>query len=461
MKPIQLYNTRSRITETFKPIHPPKVTLYHCGPTVYNYAHIGNMRAYVFADTLRRMLEWNGFETLQIINITDVGHLVSDGDEGEDKMEIGAKREGVGIEDIIARYTNAFFEDLDALNIKRAHHFPRATHHIAEQIALILDLESKGFTYKTSDGVYFDTAKFPRYGEFAHIDIAGLSAGERVDIGEKHNATDFALWKFHSGEGTRAQEWDSPWGKGFPGWHIECSAMAMKYLGPTLDIHTGGVDHIQIHHTNEIAQSECSTGKPFAHYWMHAAFMNVDNQKMSKSLGNTYRVKELATHGITPLGYRYWLLTSHYRTQANFTFDAVSGAQRAYDRLRKEIATLPLGNREPNQQALDRATEYINSDLNTSRVIALIHDLMIDTTVHTTEIRATIGAIDQLLGLKLLEWKEEKVHTTSAIDLILKKRADARAAKDWAAADKYRDELLNIHGLIVKDTAVGQELHKV
>lgn len=459
MTPIQLYNTKSRITEAFKPLHTPKVTLYHCGPTVYNYAHIGNMRAYVFADTLRRMLEWNNLEPLQVINITDVGHLVSDADEGEDKIEIGAKREGLAIEDIITRYTNAFLEDLDALNIKRAHYFPRASRHIGEQIALILDLESKGFTYKTSDGVYFDTAKFPRYGEFAHLDIAGLSAGERVELGEKRNTTDFALWKFHSGEGTRAQEWESPWGKGFPGWHIECSAMAMKYLGATLDIHTGGVDHIQIHHTNEIAQSECSTGKPFARFWMHTAFMNVDNQKMSKSLGNTYRVSDLASHGITPLGYRYWLLTSHYRTQANFTFEAASGAQRAYDRLRKEIATLPLGNREPNLKALERATGYINNDLNTSRVIALIHELMIDTTVHTTEIRATIGAIDNLLGLKLLEWKEEKVHTSHEVDQLLKLRNDARLAKDWKLSDAYRDKLLKDHGVIVKDTADGQQIH--
>jgi cysteinyl-tRNA synthetase len=460
MQHIQLYNTKTRNLETLKPIHPPKVTLYHCGPTVYNYAHIGNMRAYVFADTLRRMLEWNKLETLQVINITDVGHLASDADEGEDKMEIGAKREGVAIEEIIARYTNAFLADLDILNIKRAHHFPRATHHIGEQIALILNLESKGFTYKTSDGVYFDTAKFPRYGEFARLDIAGLSAGERVDVGEKRNPTDFALWKFHTGEGARAQEWDSPWGRGFPGWHIECSAMAMKYLGATLDIHTGGADHIQIHHTNEIAQSECSTGKPFAHIWMHAAFMNVDNQKMSKSLGNTYRVEELASHGISPLGYRYWLLTSHYRTQANFTFEAVSGAQRAYDRLRKEIASLPTGNNVPNAKALERATEYINNDLNTSRVIALIHDLLIDTTVHSTELRATIGAIDQLLGLKLLEWKEEKVEKSNEVDHLLALRKTARDSKDWATADKLRDELLTKHGIVVKDTAQGQELFK-
>lgn len=460
MQQIQLYNTKSRTTEQLKPIHPPKVTLYHCGPTVYNYAHIGNMRAYVFADTLRRMLEWNGLETLQIINITDVGHLVSDGDEGEDKMELGAKREGIAIEDIIARYTNAFMADLDALNIKHAHHFPRATQHIAEQIALILDLESKGYTYKTSDGVYFDTAKFPRYGEFAHLDIAGLSAGERVELGEKRNPTDFALWKFHGGTGSRAQEWDAPWGRGFPGWHIECSAMAMKYLGQTLDIHTGGVDHIPVHHTNEIAQSECSTGKPFANIWMHAAFMNVDNQKMSKSLGNTYRVGDLASHGISPLGYRYWLLTSHYRTQANFTFEAVLGAQRAYDRLRKEIASLPEGNNSPNLKALERATLYINNDLNTSRVIALIHDLMIDTTVHSTEIKSTIRAIDGLLGLKLLEWKEEKIQTSNEVDHLLAERKRARDSKDWATADKLRDELLTRHGIIVKDTAQGQELFK-
>ncbi len=460
MPPIQLYNTRSRSLETFVPLHAPNVTLYHCGPTVYGYAHIGNMRAYVFADTLRRMLEWNGFKTTQVINITDVGHLVSDGDEGEDKIDVGAKREGISIEEVITRYTNAFLSDIDSLNIKRAHYFPRASKHIAEQIALIADLESKGYTYKTSDGVYFDTAKFSHYGDFAHIDVSGLSGGERVELGEKRSITDFALWKFHSGQGIRAQEWDSPWGRGFPGWHIECSAMAMKYLGQTLDIHTGGVDHIPVHHTNEIAQSECSTGKTFARFWMHTAFMNVDGQKMSKSLGNTYRVGELSAHGISPMGYRYWLLTSHYRTQANFTFDAVLGAQKAYDRLRKEIATLPAGNHTPNEQALLRAAKLINNDLNTSRVIALIHDLLIDTTVHATELRATIGAIDRLLGLELLSWKEERIVASKDVELLLEKRLQARNAKDWAESDRIRNELLSAHNILVKDTPSGQEISR-
>lgn len=459
MTEIQLYDTKTRKLLPFSPLHPPKVTLYHCGPTVYNYPHIGNMRAYVFSDTLRRMLEWHGFSVDQVVNITDVGHLVSDGDDGEDKMAVGAKREGVAIEEIIQRYTKAFMDDLSALNIEPAHHFPRATEHIPEQIALIKSLEAKGFTYLTSDGVYFDTAKFPRYAEFAHLDLKGLSAGERVELGEKRNPTDFALWKFFTGTGSRLQEWDSPWGRGFPGWHVECSAMSMKYLGETLDIHTGGVDHIPVHHTNEIAQSECATGHPFARYWMHVAFMNVDNQKMSKSLGNTYRIEELAPHGISPLGFRYWLLTSHYRTQANFTFDSVLGAQRAYDRLRKEISMYPRAQHEPDQRAIARASEYIDADLNTAKVIALIHELLVDTTIPTAALRPTIEAIDKLLGLKLCEWKEAAIEITPEANELLTRRKTARIEKNWVLSDQLRDELA-AKGYVVKDTAAGQELTK-
>lgn len=458
MQDIHLYNTKTRTIETFRPLKEGHVSLYHCGPTVYNFAHIGNMRAYVFADTLRRMLEWNGFLVNQVINITDVGHLVSDADEGEDKMVLGVKREGVSVEDIIKRYSNAFYDDLKLLNIKPAHHFPRATEHIPEQIALIKKLEEQGYTYITADGVYFDTSKFPHYADFAHLDIKGLSAGERINIGDKHNYTDFALWKFYTGEGERLQEWDSPWGKGFPGWHIECSAMSMKYLGETLDIHTGGIDHIPVHHTNEIAQSECATGHTFANYWMHVAFMNVDNQKMSKSLGNTYRITELAQFGVSPLGYRYWLLTSNYRTQANFTKQAAFAAQASYDRLRKEIARLPQNSDElPDQGILDTATQYINNDLGTAKVIALIHEVLASNATKDARMRNTIIKIDELLGLDLGGWSEEKVEILEEISALLHARATARAEKNWKESDRIRDELL-AKGYIVKDTPAGQEL---
>jgi cysteinyl-tRNA synthetase len=265
---VRLYNTATRNLEDFAPLDPPTVTMYTCGPTVYNYAHIGNLRAYVFADVLRRTLELNGYNVRQIMNITDVGHLVSDDDEGEDKMEVGAQREGKRAKDIAAEYTQAFMDDLSLLNIKGAEAYPRATEHIPEQIALIKELEAKGFTYIISDGVYFDTAKFPDYGKMARLDIAGQREGARVEANtDKRNSTDFALWKFSPKDGEkREQEWESPWGIGFPGWHIECSAMSMKYLGETLDIHTGGVDHIPVHHTNEIAQSEAATGKQFVRF---------------------------------------------------------------------------------------------------------------------------------------------------------------------------------------------------
>lgn len=461
MSDIKLYNTKSRKIEIFKPLIEGKASLYHCGPTVYNYAHIGNMRAYVFADTIRRMLEWNGYEVKQVINITDVGHLVSDGDEGEDKMSVGAKREGLNVEDIIDMYSKAFYKDLDLLNIERAQYYPRATKHIDEQITLISKLEELGYTYKTSDGVYFDTSKFDRYAEFAKLDIKGLQGGERVDLGEKRNKTDFALWKTYSGDGERLQEWDSPWGMGFPGWHIECSAMSMKYLGETIDIHTGGVDHINIHHTNEIAQSECATGHDFANYWMHCAFMNVDNQKMSKSLGNAYLVEELnSKFGISPLGYRYWLLTSHYRTQTNFTVEAVRGSMLAYNRLLKDIASLPVANNSDAYNSIIlKADEYINSDLNTARVIALIHETLSDSTLDKGLVRNTINKIDKILGLKLLDYKCDEIDIQDDIKALLEDRLKARESKEWATSDRIRDELLML-GFIVKDTENGQEITK-
>lgn len=470
MSDIKLYNTKSRELEVFLPITAGKVSLYHCGPTVYNYPHIGNMRAYVFADTLRRMLEWNGYEVKQVINITDVGHLVSDGDEGEDKMSVGAKREGLDVEDIIKKYSDAFYDDLKLLNINtKGTSFPRATKHIESQVQLISDLESKGYVYTTTDGVYFDTSKFARYADFAKIDIKGLSAGERIDIGEKRNKTDFALWKISSKEGERLQEWDSPWGKGFPGWHIECSAMSKEILGETIDIHTGGVDHIPVHHTNEIAQSECASGKPFVHYWMHCAFMNVDNQKMSKSLGNIYRIRELQEKfGISPTGYRYWLLTSHYRTQTNFTAEAVKAAEVGLTRLKSKIVLLKVKHENEgatiNQSAIEKATEYINDDLNSSKVIALLFDIASDSSeVAENEKYLTILKIDELLGLGLSTFTdtgfEAIVPSSFEYSKLIEDRRIARESKNWAESDRIRDELSEL-GYIVKDTDKGQEITK-
>jgi cysteinyl-tRNA synthetase len=471
--PFRIYNTRSRSLEEFSPLVPGKVAMYNCGPTVYNYAHIGNLRAFVFADILRRSLEWNGYAVQQVINITDVGHLVSDGDDGEDKMVVGATREGKSIEEIIAQYSNAFYDDLAALNVLAAANrgqetsFPRATHHIDEQIALIDQLHEKGYTYTTSDGIYFDTSKFPSYADFAHLDVAGMQAGARVLVGEKKHPTDFALWKFSPTDGVqREQEWDSPLGidrKGFPGWHLECSAMAMKYLGETIDIHTGGIDHIPVHHTNEIAQSECATGKTFARYWMHSAFMNVDGQKMSKSLGNTYTLKDLAAHGVSPLAFRYWLLTAHYRTQVNFTWEALDGARNSLIRLENFVAGLGNDIGIPDQTYLSAFQSTISDDLNTANGIAQIWNLMKDESVLTSNKKATLLEMDKCLGLDLSRVKTSDTLLSDAPDEVheaFRLRNEARLRKDFAESDRLRDEIARL-GYNVKDTSDGQVLSKL
>jgi cysteinyl-tRNA synthetase len=333
--PLRLFNSLTRELETFSPIHPGEARVYSCGPTVYNYPHIGNMRAYVFADVLGRTLSWKGYQLTHVINITDVGHLTGDTDDGDDKLEVAAKKEGLDAWAVAKRYTDAFFQHAALLNIKRPKIICKATDFIKEQIAMVQELESKGFTYRTDDGIYFDTAKFPKYPDFARLDVKGLQEGHRVDAADKRAKTDFALWKFSNPKEKRQMEWSSPWGTGFPGWHIECSAMAMKFLGPQFDIHTGGVDHIPIHHTNEIAQSECATGlAPFVKYWMHGEFLIIEgDEKMSKSLGNTLTVGTLEEKGFPPLGYRVLILQSHYRKQLRFSYENLVGAVKAYERL--------------------------------------------------------------------------------------------------------------------------------
>ncbi len=466
---LRLYNTATRTLEDFIPQNPPTVTMYNCGPTVYNYAHIGNLRAYVFADVLRRTLEQNGYQVNQIINITDVGHLISDADEGEDKMVIGATREGKSVEEIITKYTDAFYADLEALSIEAAQdkglesHFPRATHHISEQIALINTLDEEGYTYTTSDGIYFDTSKFPRYPNFAKLDIKGMQAGMRVDMGEKKHVTDFALWKFSPSDGViREQEWNSPLGiirKGFPGWHIECSAMAMKYLGETIDIHTGGVDHIPVHHTNEIAQSECATGKPFARYWMHSAFMNVDGQKMSKSLGNTFTLANLREHGISPEAFRYWLLTASYRTQVNFTWEAVKGAQQGLSKLTKIISSSPEST-DIDQDNLEKFKAILNNDLDTPNAVAFLQEY----TKHNKEsrnVRQTAIEMCNILGIDVLFRRPiDNFLFPEFVQSLMSDRKQARDTRNWAESDRLRDEIKRL-GYEVKDTPEGQKLEHI
>lgn len=464
---LQVFNTLSRKKEDFIPLLEGSVGMYHCGPTVYHYAHIGNLRAYVFADTLRRFFEHRKVTIKQVINITDVGHLVTDADEGEDKMEKGARREGKSAHEIALFYEQAFMEDLKALNIHtEGTLFPRASEHIDEQLALIKILEEKGVTYTTSDGIYFDTSKIADYGKLAPHNASGIKEGARVEQNtEKRNPTDFALWKFSKLEEKREQEWKSPWGIGYPGWHLECSAMSMKYLGETFDIHTGGIDHIQIHHTNEIAQSETATGKIFSRYFMHAAFVNIEGSKMSKSEDNFIRLQTLTEKGIHPLAYRYALLTAHYRSQLLFSYEALHAAVSALSSLasyffpRSEEATTP------HETYMQKLEEYLADDLNTPKAIALMWELTKDSTVSEENKVATIAVFDQVLGLGLTERRHELEEAFLAKNIpldklptevreLIMKREEARKNKDWTRADLLREQIMQ-HGFAVKDGEHG------
>src|SRR3989338_2131329 len=334
--PLLLYNTLGRKKQEFKPIKKGIVGLYTCGPTVYSYAHIGNLRTYIFEDILKRVLIENGYKVKHVMNITDVGHLTSDADTGDDKVEKSAKEQKKTVWDIAGFYTKVFQEDIAKLHILDPDIWCRATDHIKEQIELIKKLEKKGLTYKTSDGIYFDTSKFKDYGILGNIKAEGLKAGVRVEIGEKKNPTDFALWKFSPKDSKRQMEWKSPWGTGFPGWHIECSAMSMKYLGETFDIHCGGIDHVPVHHTNEIAQSEAATGKSFVKYWAHGAFLLLEKEKMAKSGGNFITLQTLIERGYDPLDYRYFCFTAHYRSELKFSFDALTSCRAAFNILKEK-----------------------------------------------------------------------------------------------------------------------------
>ncbi|MCI0542528.1 cysteine--tRNA ligase [bacterium] len=471
---LTLYNTLTRKKEVFSPLSSKMATMYNCGPTVYHYAHIGNLRAFLLADTLRRTLEWNGYEVKQIMNITDVGHLVSDADEGEDKMEKGARREGKSAREIAEFYTNAFFRDIDALNIKRAWKYPKATEHIEEQVALIQELERKGYTYKITDGIYFDTSKFPRYADFARLDLSHERAGVRVEENkEKRGAADFALWKFSAKEEKRQQEWESPWGVGFPGWHIECSAMAMKYLGETIDIHTGGIDHIPVHHTNEIAQSESATEKQFVRFWLHSEFVNIGEDKMAKSGENFITLQTIIDRGIHPLVYRYFVLTAHYRTLLNFSFEALDAARTAFLKLHAVFHEWEELESKENSTLKEKLQNTINDDINTPKVIALLWDITKDNTLSHEEKKWLFLEVDKVLGLgfamdrdsreRFLPKKDEGIpgNTLSIpVQNLLTERESARKHKDWKRADELRVELFQL-GYKVVDGENGQKIQNM
>ncbi len=452
---IRLYNTKTRSKEEFVPLRPNEVSMYHCGPTVYNFVHLGNLRSYVFADTLRRMFEWNGYTVKQVINITDVGHLVSDNDDGEDKMQKGARREGKTAWDVAKFYEAEFKKDLVALNIKTdGTRFPRATEYVQEQIGLVQTLEQKGFTYQTSDGIYFDTSKFPRYTDFAKLDIQGLEAGARVALHEeKKNVTDFALWKFSPAHEKRDMEWESPWGVGFPGWHIECSAMSEKLLGTPFDIHTGGIDHIPVHHTNEIAQSECASGHEYVRIWMHNEFLNIVGGKMAKSGENFIRLQTLIDRGISPLSYRYWLLTSHYRSPIDFSFEALEAAQTAF----KKIQAMYLnwqGTGIPHAPTILSVKASVSDDLNTAQALANVWEYIKSDDSDANK-KATLEELDILFGFGFKNLTKEKIPEN--VLALAEERETARAQKDWQRSDELRSQIESL-GYSIKDGKNGFEI---
>lgn len=461
---LKLYNTLTRQKEIFKPLKAGEAGIYTCGPTVYHYAHIGNMRTYIAEDTLVRALKYFGLKVKRVMNITDVGHLVSDSDTGEDKMEVGARREGKSAWDIAKFYTEAFFKDYKALNCLPADVTCPATDYIKEMIDLVSTLEKKGFAYRISDGLYFDTAKLPDYGKLAgrgHME--GIQEGARVEVNaDKRNPHDFALWKFSTPEEKRQMEWPSPWGTGFPGWHLECSAMAMKHLGETIDIHCGGEDHVAVHHTNEIAQSEGATGKPFARCWMHIRFLVTgDEGKMSKSAGDFLTTAVLAEKGYDPLAYRYFCFSAHYRKQLEFSWGAMDTSARNVEALRamvvklKEEAADPKaekGKDERFKEFYAHFEEAVADDLNMSLALATLWGAL-RSPYSAAEKLAFVRKAEEILALDL---ERAPVQETLAPELaaLIKEREAARKAKDFKRSDELR-KALSDKGVLIEDTPKG------
>lgn len=459
---LTLYNTLSRSKTIFKPINPPQVGLYTCGPTVYNYAHIGNLRTYLFEDILKRVLIYNGFKVKHVMNITDVGHLTGDRDMGEDKLEKGAQREGKSAWEIAEYYAEAFKNDLKQLNVLDPTIWCKATDTIGEQIGLVKKLEEKGYTYRTRDGIYFDTAKFGDYTKLSHQNLEALQEGARVEKNpEKRNATDFALWKF-SPEGVQRQmEWNSPWGMGFPGWHIECSAMSMKYLKQMLDIHCGGTDHIDVHHTNEIAQSEAATGKPFFTHWMHGAFLIISGgKKMAKSDGNFLTLDfSFIEKGIDPLVYRFATFQTHYRKPMEYSDESVQAAQNGLQHLRNQVRSLKDAGQPTNLDTgfKEKFKDTINNDLNMPQAMAVVQELLKSDLDPGAKL-STLLDYDQVLGLDLAKVGADKA-LPDEIQALADARQQARKDKAWARSDQLRDEIQAL-GYVVQDGPQGMKVFK-
>ena len=426
---LKLYNTLTRKKEEFVPLKKGTVKMYSCGPTVYNYAHIGNMRAYIFMDTLRKVLKYNGYKVKHVMNITDVGHLVSDADEGEDKMAKTARIENRSVYEIAKEYTDAFMKDIKALNIDTPEHIAKATEHIREMEIYVNDIVKNGYAYETSKGVYFDTSKLPNYGKMlSNNNIDDLKAGARVEVDtEKRNPQDFALWIKAPKE--HIMKWNSKWGLCYPGWHIECSAMSRKYLGDKFDIHTGGVDHIPIHHENEIAQSIGATGHNLANYWMHVEFLLIDGGKMSKSLGNVYTLNDLKAKGIDALSYRYFTYSSHYRNKLNFTWDAIKSAKNSLNKLRDMIALHKDVNKKIDKNIISKYEEQfldaINDDMNMPVAISIVWEIAKEKE-KSNDFYELIKKFDSVLSLDLDKNDKEDINIPEDIKLILNERKDAR-----------------------------------
>jgi cysteinyl-tRNA synthetase len=470
---IRLFNTMSRELEAFEPMDAGAVGVYTCGPTVYHHAHIGNLRTYIVSDVLVKVLRLRGYGVRHVMNITDVGHLTSDEDEGEDKMEVGASREGISAWQIAERYTKSFFEQCELLNIRRPDVVCRATDHIAQQIAMIEKLQAGGFVYETEDGIYFDTTKMPSYGDLARLDLAGLRAGARVDVGSKHNNSDFAVWKF-SRDQKRQMEWDSPWGRGFPGWHIECSAMSTFYLGDQFDIHTGGIDHIPVHHTNEIAQSEAATGRrPFVRYWLHSNFLQLrGDEKMAKSSNEFLTVDAFLQRKYDPLAYRLLCLKAHYRSDMKFTWEALEGAAVQYRRLRSQLAGLLAD----ASQAADNGGELealaatyaaeiehaLYDDLSTPVALTALQRALADAALPASLKIGLVERFDAVFGLDLLDGAGEldQADLGAEVNALVAQRETARAQRDWPLADRLRKRIEGL-GYSLEDTSGGTKIQRV
>ena len=466
LEKVSLFNTLTRSVAELQPLNSPQVKIYCCGPTVYDFQHIGNMRTYIFEDFLVRMLRYAGYSVKHVMNITDVGHLTSDADDGEDKMIVAMRREGKSSLEIADFYTQQFFEDCTALHISRPDTVCKATDHVQEMIELSQRLETNGMTYQAGGNVYFDVSKLRDYGKLAKLDLEKLQAGARIEVDpNKLNPHDFVLWFTKSKFENQELQWDSPWGHGYPGWHIECSAMSIKYLGEQFDIHCGGIDHIPVHHTNEIAQSEGATGKPWVTIWMHGEFLVLNKERMAKSKGGFITLQSAIDRGFDPLSYRYLCMTAHYRKQLSFSWDALESAANSLKKLRQTVVALREEHDPESSAVVDQVNPHLEefrksmfSDLNIPSALAAMWNLLSDKELSANQKLSLLYEMDQILGFDLHNWKPQDVSIPEEILALVSERDAARTAKDWARSDALRDEI-TAHGYVVEDSPEGTKVN--